>query len=377
MERDDFFAHLNIQFDDALPFVVYRKPNENVITAFLQQEETLFETKDFTESGFVFAPFDLRSGKTVLIPSDYSSVLTLKKFDDEPQEENEDDGVNERFVNDGYEEHISLVAKAVQNISQGAMRKVVLSRKQNVPHSQTPPLKIFKRLLTRYATAFVYCWYHPKVGLWLGATPETLLCIANRRLQTMSLAGTQKFKGTTAVTWGAKEKEEQQFVTDAIQENLSLLVDNLNISKPLTHKAGDLLHLKSSIDATIDSTHIALSEIIEALHPTPAVCGLPRETAKQFILTNETYKRSYYTGFLGELNLKSERKRARTTRNTENQVYTAIKKSSRLFVNLRCMEIDAKGTQLFVGGGITEASNPEAEWQETCDKLSTMTAVLK
>ncbi|TVZ53452.1 chorismate-binding protein [Dokdonia sp. Hel_I_53] len=377
MERETFFASLQIQFNNALPFVVYRKPNTKTITAFLQEDNTLYEVTDFTESGFVFAPFDASHAKTIIIPSDHSKVLISESFENAIKIDSEKASENLVITDDDYHQHTSLVSKAIDQISQGKMYKVVLSRKQNIPHSYESPLKILRRLLSTYSSAFVYCWYHPKVGLWLGATPETLLSIQNRKLHTMSLAGTQKFNGTEDVFWGSKENKEQQFVTDAIVKNLSPFVTNLNVSNAITHRAGDLLHIKTSIDATIDQVKIPLIKIITALHPTPAVCGLPREKAKEFILKNEHYERTFYTGYLGELNIKSKKKRARTTRNIENQVYAAVKKSTHLFVNLRCMEIDATGAQLYVGGGITEDSIPEDEWKETVNKLSTITAALK
>ena len=107
------------------------------------------------------------------------------------------------------------------------------------------------------------------------------------------------------------------------------------------------------------------------------MCGLPKPEAKEFILNHERYSRAYYTGFLGELNLKTEKKRASTRRNVENLAYGAIKKHTHLFVNLRCMEVDASGAQLYVGGGITASSNPQAEWEETVNKLQTIARALR
>jgi len=95
------------------------------------------------------------------------------------------------------------------------------------------------------------------------------------------------------------------------------------------------------------------------LHPTPAVCGLPKNEAKSFILENENYDRKYYTGFLGELN------------SDVNGINT-----SSLYVNLRCMEIAKDEAIIYVGGGITKDSIPEKEWEETVRKTATMKKVL-
>ena len=104
-----------------------------------------------------------------------------------------------------------------------------------------------------------------------------------------------------------------------------------------------------------------LKTLIRALHPTPAVCGLPRGYAKKFILENEQYDRSFYTGFLGELNIKSDKKKVI---------------NSSLFVNLRCMNIDENRVSVFVGGGITKESIAKKEWEETVSKSKIMKRVL-
>lgn len=375
MEETDFFNYLQMHFDDALPLVVYRKPNDQKITAFLQEDDTLYKSVDFKESGFVFAPYDNDSGATVLIPAQSSTEIILDDLQDISEAFSESLNVEED--QEARSNHISLVQKGINTINNGVLKKVVLSRKQKISHSYESPFVIFQRLAHTYTTAFVYCWYHPKIGLWLGATPETLLSINNRKLNTMSLAGTQKFMANGEVVWGTKEQEEQQLVTDSIVENLTPLVSDLQVSDVQTHKAGTLLHLKTTIRATINESQVLLESVVKALHPTPAVCGLPKKEANNFIVENEGYNRTYYTGFLGELNLKTEKKRATTRRNTENLAYSAIKKHTHLFVNLRCMEVDAQGAQLYVGGGVTSSSDPELEWEETMHKLSTIAHVLK
>ncbi len=381
MNQQDFFQSLEEHFEDDLPFVVYRKPSEDKVSAHLQEDTILHPIKDFKESGFVFAPFnseDSAFAKMVLIPSDCATIeipnFEVDKSHPFAKRGNESELADATLLE--KESHISLVKKGIQAIEEGTFRKVVLSRKQHFKTDILEPLEIFKRLLLTYPTAFIYCWYHPKVGLWLGATPETLLSISNRKLKTMSLAGTQKYLGTTEVSWGAKEREEQQLVTDSIVSNLENEVHNVEVSPVYTTKAGNLLHLKTDITAALDVGKVSLKSIINALHPTPAVCGLPKDDAKTFILNNENYGREYYTGYLGLLNARSERKRASHRRNVENLAYSAITKETSLYVNLRCMQITASGAQLYVGGGITASSDPEAEWEETVNKLETVGKVL-
>jgi isochorismate synthase len=385
MPEADFFKKLEAQYTNKLPFVAYRKPiltgSSGEVKAFLQQDDQLHYTEDYTESGFVFAPFDT-SGKAVLFPENASEKLTFEQvhFEEIPAVHTTQKGQ----ISEGKKSaHISLVAKAVKALQAGEMEKVVLSRREEVELNDQNPLELFQELLKSYPTAFVYCWFHPKVGCWLGATPETLLKIEGNRFKTMALAGTQKYSGTTDVEWGEKERQEQQYVTDSIGENLkSSGVENLEISDPYTAKAGNLLHLRTDINGVLQSkdspwaVFTRCQNVILALHPTPAVCGLPKEKAKAFILSEENYNREFYTGFLGELNLQKNVQRSRTRRNVENLAYRAVKKETDLYVNLRCMKIEDGKALLYIGGGITKDSVAEDEWQETVNKAETMKKVL-
>lgn len=372
-----FYERLWKQYDQNLPFVAYRKPGEKKVDSFLQKSSEVFSTEDFSESGFVFAPFDDHR-KPILIPENASEKLT---FEQEISEENSAVATSSKKEISKEEKtaHVQLVEKAVSALKAGEMEKVVLSRREEVELKKEDPLQLFKELLNSYPIAFVYCWYHPEVGCWLGATPETLFKVEGNRFSTMALAGTQKFQGTMEVEWGEKEKQEQQFVTDSIFEDLEkvgISSSEVKSSAAYTAKAGSLLHLKTDISGRLKDSQTGLKKIITALHPTPAVCGLPKEKAKEFILSEEGYDREFYTGFLGELNLQKNTQRSRNRRNVENLAYRAVKKETDLHVNLRCMKIEAGKAVLFIGGGITKDSNSEAEWEETVNKSQTMKKVL-
>ena len=112
------------------------------------------------------------------------------------------------------------------------------------------------------------------------------------------------------------------------------------------------------------------------MHPTPAVCGFPKQVAKDFILENENYDRAFYTGFLGELNLKQSKTRNTNRRNVENNAYAVVKTQSNFYVNLRCMQLQEAKALIYVGGGITKDSNPEKEWEETVNKTKTIGSIL-
>ncbi|OEK08318.1 isochorismate synthase [Flavivirga aquatica] len=371
MISEDFFKRIDAQYKSQYPFVVYRKPNSIKVNGLLQNNDNLFFTEDFIEKGFVFSPFDDEK-KTVLIPVEVSESISTR-FDLSISIENSQ---LETSINKEEKEfHINLVKKGVDEIKNSIFKKVVLSRKEIVSISGTNPFTIFKKLLNNYTSAFVYCWYHPKVGLWLGATPETLIKIEGNRFSIMALAGTQDYKGSLNVFWKEKEKQEQQFVTDFILENLKPSVENFKVSDVETVKAGNLVHLKTMISAQLRQ-NTNLREIITALHPTPAVCGLPKLPAKQFILKNEGYNREFYTGFLGELNIETIVAPRSGRRNIENRAYAVTKKSTQLYVNLRCMQVKEEDAIIYVGGGITKSSNAESEWKETISKALVIKKVL-
>lgn len=346
-----------------LPFVVYRKPNKKTIGGFFMKDTSLSYTATFAESGFVFAPFNVAE-KAILFPLEKAEFVSEKlSFETIMSDEKE-------FLTDSTskEYHIKLVDKTIHEINTTVLKKVVISRKEKIELKDFDILEAYQKLLQNYKNAFVYVWFHPKVGLWLGATPETLLNIENSVFRTMSLAGTQVYLGDTDsnstqienVLWKSKELEEQQLVTDFIKNQVKDITTNLRIDKTKTIRAGNLLHLKTKVTGRL-AGNSNLKELIRALHPTPAVCGLPRNKAKEFILANENYNRSFYTGFLGEMHLTDE---------------NSSEKNSSLFVNLRCMEIQDKNIFIYVGGGITKDSDAKKEWEETVFKSKTIKKAL-
>ena len=336
------FEEINTLLLKQNPFVSYVKPNENVWSLLVQQNDEIIEFSN--QAGFVFIPF--HEGKQVVIPFEGNAFS-------QGNLENLEQKSAESFTSESNQKEIfeDLVSKGVSAIQQGEFDKVVLSRKI-VLKEQIAIVETFENLISTYPTAFRYLFLHPKIGLWMGATPEQLVKINQSQFETVALAGTQLYSEN--VIWEAKEIEEQQFVTDYIVTKVKDKVNNLIISDTKTVKAGNLAHLKSFISGELTPDFQA-NDLIKALHPTPAVCGLPKVQAIDFILKNEGYNRKYYAGFLGEYN-------------KDNQ--------TDLFVNLRCLEVENDVVTIYVGCGITKDSNPEKEFIETENKSMTMRNVL-
>jgi isochorismate synthase len=337
------------QFGQNLPFVIYKKPNSNTINGLFQQNESLFEAVNFAEKGFVFASFD--GSKTILIPENQSEIRSAVFQKKEIVVSQKNDGASNVLDKNNFE---NLVAKGIQAIGRNEFKKVVLSRKESLDLIDFDLIAAFENLAQLYPTTFAYCFYHPKIGIWLGATPEQLLKASNTGFKTIALAGTQKDTGSNEVFWPKKEQEEQQFVTDYIVEKLKNVASEVEVSEPYSIKAGSIWHIKTDISGTLNSSS-SLREVALLLHPTPAVCGYPKDKSKAFILQNENYDRTFYTGFLGELNVEDQ---------------------TDLFVNLRCMEIGGVQAHLFMGCGITKDSIPEKEWEESINKSTTMKKIL-
>ncbi|GGZ58569.1 chorismate-binding protein [Mesonia mobilis] len=369
-----YFQKLEQQLEAQLPFVAYRHPNSDELHLQLQQDAKLEYLENFQQEGFVFAPFDDQQN-TIFFDRKKAEFSKLNYAAEELISEKTTSTTTFETTLQQKNFHENLVEKGVEAIKNSALEKVVLSRKQ-VLVVKTQPIEYFKRLLKNYPTAFVYCWYHPQVGLWLAATPETLVKTQNNRFKTMALAGTQVFEGTTDVSWGEKEKEEQAIVTRTIENALTTIegIERLQISEVHTHRAGNVVHLKTDISGVFLKD--SLAEIVTSLHPTPAVCGLPKQMAKEFILKEEAYDRTFYSGYVGELNIQVEKPRNPRKRNVENSAFNLIERQSNLYVNLRCMQLLENKAMLYIGGGITIDSNPNAEWEETLRKAETMQKVL-
>ena len=377
MSAEDFFQQLQNHFKENFPLVAYKKPNGSSLKAFLQLNAEVYQAETFLERGFVFAPFNSEE-KSILFPLEHSeqisSSIDLDYLNFEITKDHRAEVSNQ---NESKRHHINLVERGISAINDNSFQKIVLSREVIINKVPNDTLKLFRKLLSEYSDAFVYLWFHPKVGLWMGATPETLLQVKGLNFKTMALAGTSSAQSTAEVNWDDKNLTEQNIVVTYIKNSLNPIVDNLNISAPKTVKAGTLFHIRSDISGLLNSDKNNLKILIESLHPTPAVCGLPKDKAKAFIVKHENYKRDFYTGFLGELNLTNSQSRNTNRRNVENNAYGIVRKSTELFVNLRCMKLNKKSISIYVGGGITKDSEPESEWEETVNKSKTMLNVLK
>jgi isochorismate synthase len=263
-------------------------------------------------------------------------------------------------------QYTELVRTGVAAIEAKAVVKVVSSRAARRPlPTGFDPLVAFQELSQRYERAFVSLVSVPGVGTWLGASPEVLAEVtADGQFHTMALAATQPLVPGHApqdAIWRQKEIEEQALVARYIVSCFKQLrLREYQETGPRTVVAGQLLHLRTDFEVDLQNVPSPTSlgtDMLRLLHPTSAVGGMPKVAALDFLHRHEGYDRAYYSGFLGPVNV----------------VAPGV---SRLFVNLRCLQLQATEAILYAGTGLTADSDPTREWQETEYKMQTIAAIL-
>lgn len=316
------------------------------------------------KQGFVFAPFEPSAACPILLfhpdrvatgpvePACGASDAALQPLSGEKQ--------RQQYAHDFSLFHAELVA--------GRFSKIVLSRSMEVALDQ--PLQLRESFMSAcqlYPRAFVALVSSPRCGTWLMATPEILLSGDGGHYATMALAGTMRLTresqgfdvpgshfDASSIRWSDKNIHEQHCVETYLVERLSQFSSHIEKQGPYTARAGQLVHLRTDLRFRLpDARH--LGDVLLALHPTPAVCGLPKEQAWRFILDNESSARRYYSGFCGLLDFQGR---------------------TRLFVSLRCMNIGDRSVRLYAGGGLLQESAEQQEWEETEAKMETMRRLL-
>jgi len=349
-------------------FALWFLPNDSQIYAMVQNHGHLQTLENFDElenlKGFVFSPFvvDDQHPAFILQPGlQFTGFDEMKHFIKDFQQSKfvSQQGESSKMQSTDKAQYIEGCQSLIDRISSGEAGKVVYSRIKILPNnSQQHPAGLLFDLHKSYPGAFCYLFYSPPTGLWMGASPETLLRKTGETMHTMALAGTRKCVPENKNTdpWPEKDIREQQFVTDYIRSKLKKIgIQNLQISKTKTHQAGAIEHIRTDFSFRVENNKNILSRVVEVLHPTPAVCGQPKKEAMQMIRETEKHQREYYSGFLGPVNFDNK---------------------TDLFVNLRCMKMIGTNFALYIGGGITSESVAENEWLETEMKADILGRVL-
>lgn len=243
------------------------------------------------------------------------------------------------------EEYLEKITQTIHLIKAEQLAKLVIARRKTIAFPNLNVAATFEKLCKAYPSALVYAFASEKEA-WLGAFSELLGKYDKKTglFETMSLAGTLPLEEN----WTEKEIEEQKPVTVYIENTLKKYTNQVEKSPTYDHISGNIKHLRTDFSALIEANDY--DRLIADLHPTPAVCGIPKERCREAIADLEKFDRELYAGY--------------SRIETDEAIYS--------FVNLRCGKIYNDAVLLYAGGGITALSNPEKEWQETELKMQAM-----
>lgn len=287
-------------------FAVYRLPYGTYATMVQQTDGEPLELSSCAQlngrRGYVMAPFEITdSHPLLLIRPDKVERVELRKS------RCEECGVrNEECLRAGNDYTIDF-ANFHSQLELGTFRKIVLARcaKEELSHS-IPPMELFYKACDLYPRMMISLVCTEKGGCWLTATPEILLEGLGNDWRTIALAGTVRLVGDQlsgegeTVNWSTKNIQEQRYVATYIAECLEQFTSDFSEEGPSSVRAANLVHLRSDFTFTLPSKD-CVGDLLQALHPTPAVCGLPKREAFHFITHNEHTPRLYYSGFQGWL----------------------------------------------------------------------------
>lgn len=390
-----FRSILNIAVSNNHSVALWKNPfkNElNCLVNFSGNPDWRTPEIETIDPGFIFSPFENNDNQRVLyLGADLHIKLTdanrwhfKTMLHDEPEGEETEtflskvsgaigssDRNNDYYTDTdhnlnaaGKSSYIDILKRSVRAIESGRFIKVVPSRVKTVNFRKgIHPVKIFLTASRAYPNSFISLISTPYTGTWLGASPEILISVEkNEIFRTSSVAGTRPFKPRirlSDVAWTQKEIEEQALVSRYIINSFKRIrLREFEELGPKTVRAGNLLHLKTLFTVNMKETNFPLlgSVMLRLLHPTSAICGMPKEEARTFLNKIENYNRKFYSGYLGPVNIED-----RTS----------------LYVNIRCANIMQNRALFYAGAGVTADSVPVKEWKETEVKIQSIARFFK
>lgn len=253
---------------------------------------------------------------------------------------------------------------ALKEIRSNTIEKVVLARKIMINLIGEFSFSFaLTQLQEKYSDCTTFA-YKETNSIFFGSTPEKLFSLKENKLETEALAGSSARGSNLEVDLlyesnllcNPKEIGEHQNVFNFLITNLKNFSDDISFSSiPQIKKLSNIQHLQTPITAILKN-EIDVLELLNALHPTPAVCGLPQKNALELIKDLEYFDRGLYAGVIGW--------------------YNATKRAE-FVVSIRSALLKENAITAFAGCGIVEGSNPVSEFQETELKLKPILSLLE
>jgi salicylate biosynthesis isochorismate synthase len=237
----------------------------------------------------------------------------------------------------------ALVSRALEAIAARTLDKVVLARAIDVEaDAALDPQALLRALEARYPTCRAFL-VRGSGGVFLGATPEILCRVEGSRVEADALAGSASPQQASALPASGKDLREHRWVVDHIRDALAGVADHIHCPRePRIRALANVVHLHTPIVARLAAGR-GIADVAAALHPTPAVGGVPVGAALRFLAEHEGLDRGMYEGVVGWVG--------------EDRAELAIA--------LRSALVRGRHARIFVGAGIVEGPSPDAEWEET------------
>jgi menaquinone-specific isochorismate synthase len=260
-------------------------------------------------------------------------------------------GVRSRTVTPDEAGWREQVGAAVDRIGSGRLRKVVLAQAQTVELERPVSVPaVYDRLTETYPDCFRFLVAPEVGGQFFGATPERLVSRDGRTVRTDALAGSTGRGDTPAEDeWLARElqdsekdRHEHDLVVEAIKEQLGPFATSISTGDRTVRRLATVQHLRTPVTADLAEDDHVLS-LVEALHPTPAVGGLPPDVALRTIKETEAFERGWYASPVGWFDAAG---------------------NGTFAVAIRSAVAEAQRATLFAGNGIVGDSDPDREWDE-------------
>ena len=246
----------------------------------------------------------------------------------------------------------SVVERGLELVESGALRKLVLAVRQELQLDRPlDPLRLLAQLRQRQPGSCRFLWQQGDGPALLGASPERLLTVRQGQLRSDALAGTAPIgPAAEQLTHSEKDRREHELVVEAISDVLA--AEGLQARRPRHPRLarhGQLVHLHTPITAALGG-HAPLA-LAAALHPTPAVAGLPRREAMAALRSLEPFERGFYAAPIGWIDSEGD---------------------TELRVAIRSGRLQGARLELTAGAGLVQGSVPERELQEVALKLGVL-----
>ena len=262
------------------------------------------------------------------------------------------------------EEWNKIFGNVQVKLDQGLLEKIVLARKSLFQFNESlAPMQVMEKLKKISSECFHFCFQTSPHQAFLGASPERLFKRTGLHIESEAIAGTKE-RGKTPeedeqfkkeLLGSSKNALEHKCVADFIKKQLTALCSELKSGPDLSllkHRAG--YHLMTRFDGILLEKSYD-EEIFKALHPTPAVGGLPSKKIFEDIKALEPFQRGWYAGAMGYVG------------------YDCVE----FAVAIRSGLIQNNLLSLFAGAGIVPGSTAEEEWKEIENKIGSFTEVFK